>query len=150
MPRGENGEGQFGSAELGRAFRVTSRQLQYWAETDLVRPEIVGHDRVYSSSQAAVVGMIALFARKAVTTPRLRQALRGSVHSTGKRLQEVIRGKAAPVAILTADNRIKLCSGQRALTAQVLATAGAIVAVDLDEIRNTLHRDSVKGAPETR
>jgi DNA-binding transcriptional MerR regulator len=138
MPRGQKQDSQFGSVELGRMFRVTSRQLQYWAETDLVRPEIVGHDRVYSSDQAAVVGMIALFARKAVTTPRLRQALRGSVPSTGKRLQEVMRGGTAPVAILTAENHIEICRGQRALTARVLATAGAIVAVDLDEVRAAL------------
>lgn len=133
-----NNPSEYGSTDLVRVFRLTARQLQNWAETNLVRVSISRGWRVFSRHQAAAVGLLAAFNSKAVTIHRLRTAVHGRSDQLGQRVWELLRTADRPVAILTAANRIELCRSRRAAAELAIAAKGEVVMVDLEPIRTAL------------
>jgi len=50
-----DGQNKVGAGELAELARVSLRQLQWWDEHGLVRPQHVGHRRQYSAAQVQAV-----------------------------------------------------------------------------------------------
>jgi DNA-binding transcriptional MerR regulator len=79
----------FSSLEVARLTRITPRQLQWWDERGVVRPERAGRRRLYSLEQLSELAVISELRRKGFSLQSVRKVLRFLEQEFGKRLAQV-------------------------------------------------------------
>jgi DNA-binding transcriptional MerR regulator len=70
--------------------RITGRQLQWWDERGVVRPERKGRNRVYSMTDLAEVSVICELRDKGFSLQRIRKIMRFLQREFGRRLVETV------------------------------------------------------------
>jgi DNA-binding transcriptional MerR regulator len=95
------------SNEVMALTRITARQLQWWDERGVVRPERQGRNRFYSMADLAEVTVICELRDKGFSLQRIRKIMRFLQREFGRRLVETVSG-ASEYHLLTDGKKIYL------------------------------------------
>src|ERR1700682_5677560 len=81
---------RFTSREVIALTGITARQLQWWDERGLVKPEREGHRRLYSMNHLTEVAVICELRRKGFSLQGVRKVLRFLDREIGRGLAEIV------------------------------------------------------------
>jgi DNA-binding transcriptional MerR regulator len=95
------------SNEVMALTGITGRQLQWWDERGVVRPERQGRNRFYSLTDLAEVSVICELRDKGFSLQRIRKIMRFLQREFGRRLVETVSG-ASEYHLLTDGTKIYL------------------------------------------
>jgi len=95
------------SNEVMALTGITARQLQWWDERGVVRPERQGRNRFYSMADLAEVTVICELRDKGISLQRIRKIMRFLQREFGRRLVETVSG-ASEYHLLTDGDKIYL------------------------------------------
>jgi DNA-binding transcriptional MerR regulator len=102
----------FSSHEVIALTGVTARQLQWWDERAVVKPERQGHRRLYSMRQVMEMAVICELRRKGFSLQGVRKVMRFLQREFGKGLAE-ITARNSEVHLLTDGSRLYLETSAR-------------------------------------
>jgi DNA-binding transcriptional MerR regulator len=102
----------FSSQEVIAMTGVTARQLQWWDERGLVKPQRSGHRRVYSMRTLAEMAVICELRRKGFSLQGVRKVMRFLDREFGKGLAEIV-GRNSDVHLLTDGKHLYLETSAR-------------------------------------
>ena len=80
----------FSSRDVVAMTGVTARQLQWWDERGVVKPERVGHRRLYSMQKLTEITVICQLRRKGFPLQGVRKVIRFLQRECGKGLAEIV------------------------------------------------------------
>jgi DNA-binding transcriptional MerR regulator len=103
---------RFSSQEVIALTGVTARQLQWWDERGVVRPQRVGHRRLYSMQNLTEMAVICGLRRKGFPLQRVRKVMRFLEREFGKGLAEIV-GRNSQVHLLTDGKHLYLETSAR-------------------------------------
>jgi DNA-binding transcriptional MerR regulator len=98
---------RFSSRDVIALTGVTARQLQWWDERGVVRPERVGHRRLYSMQNVMAIAVISELRRKSFSLQGVRKVMRFLQREFGKGLAEIV-SRNSDVHLLTDGKRLYL------------------------------------------
>lgn len=98
---------RFTSNQVVALTGITARQLQWWDERGVVKPEREGHRRVYSTNQLTEIAVICQLRRKGFSFQGVRKVMRFLEHEFAKKLAEIVNGNS-DVHLLTDGKRLYL------------------------------------------
>ena len=81
---------RFTSREVIALTGITARQLQWWDERGVVKPEREGHRRSYSMNQLTEIAVICQLRRKGFSLQGVRRVVRFLAREFGKGLSEIV------------------------------------------------------------
>ena len=70
-----NGMSEYSTLQVAIALDITERQLQVWDETNLVKPQHIGHRRVYDSRDAAEAELVINLRRKGLSIQKIKRVM---------------------------------------------------------------------------
>ena len=85
---------RYTSKEVMQRTAITARQLQWWDERGVVKPEREGRRRIYSRQALAEVAVICELRRRGVSLQKVRKVMRLLQREFGKRLAQTAGGAA--------------------------------------------------------
>ena len=91
---------------------ITARQLQWWDERGVVRPQREGHRRLYSMNQLTEIAVICQLRRKGFSLQGVRKVVRFLDREIGKGLAEIVDGNSE-VHLLTDGKHLYLETSAR-------------------------------------
>jgi DNA-binding transcriptional MerR regulator len=103
---------RFSSHEVIALVGVTARQLQWWDERGLVKPEREGHRRLYSMQRVLEMAVICELRRKGFSLQGVRKVMRFLDREFGKGLAEIV-GRNSDVHLLTDGTHLYLETSAR-------------------------------------
>jgi DNA-binding transcriptional MerR regulator len=103
---------RFSSQEVIALTGTTARQLQWWDERGVVRPEREGHRRLYSMQNLSEVAVICQLRRKGFSLQGVRKVMRFLDREFGKGLAEIV-GRNSDVHLLTDGKHLYLETSAR-------------------------------------
>jgi DNA-binding transcriptional MerR regulator len=98
---------QFSSQEVIALTGVTARQLQWWDERGVVKPQHQGHRRLYSVENVMAMAVICELRRKGFSLQGVRKVMRFLDREFGKGLAEIV-GRNSDVHLLTDGKHLYL------------------------------------------
>ena len=98
---------QFSSQEVIALTGVTARQLQWWDERGVVKPQHQGHWRLYSMENVMAMAVICELRRKGFSLQGVRKVMRFLDREFGKGLAEIV-GRNSDVHLLTDGKHLYL------------------------------------------
>src|SRR5580693_8108506 len=87
---GRDMKDRFTSQEVIDLTGITPRQLQWWDERGVVKPEREGHRRLYSMNHVTEVAVICELRRKGFSLHDVRKVMRFLGREFGKGLAEIV------------------------------------------------------------
>jgi DNA-binding transcriptional MerR regulator len=81
---------RFPSHDVISLTGITARQLQWWDERGVVKPERKGHRRLYSMQNLTEVAVICQLRRKGFSLQGVRKVMRFLDHELGKGLADIV------------------------------------------------------------
>jgi DNA-binding transcriptional MerR regulator len=102
----------FPSQEVIALTGVTARQLQWWDERGVVKPERQGHRRLYSMQNVMEMAVICELRRKGFSLQGVRKVMRFLQREFGKGLGEIV-GRTSDVHLLTDGTHLYLETSAR-------------------------------------
>ena len=103
---------QFSSQDVIALTGVTARQLQWWDERGVVKPERQGHRRLYSMQNLTEITVICELRRKGFPLQGVRKVMRFLDREFGKGLAEIV-GRNSDVHLLTDGKNLYLETSAR-------------------------------------
>jgi DNA-binding transcriptional MerR regulator len=103
---------RFTSQEVMALTDVTARQLQWWDERGVVKPEREGHRRLYSMQNVMAMAVICELRRKGFSLQGVRKVMRFLDREFGKGLAEIV-GRNSEVHLLTDGTHLYLETSAR-------------------------------------
>jgi DNA-binding transcriptional MerR regulator len=97
----------FSSQEVIALTGVTARQLQWWDERGVVKPDREGHRRLYSMQNVMAMAVICELRRKGFSLQGVRKVMRFLDREFGKGLAEIV-GRNSDVHLLTDGKHLYL------------------------------------------
>jgi len=97
----------FPSRDVVALTGITARQLQWWDERGVVKPERRGHRRLYSMQNLTEVAVICELRRKGFSLQSVRKVMRFLQHEFGKGLAEIV-SRHSDVHLLTDGKHLYL------------------------------------------
>lgn len=98
---------RFTSREVMDLTGITARQLQWWDERGVVKPEREGHRRLYSMNRLTEVAVICELRRKGFPLQGVRKVMRFLDGEFGKGLGEIV-GRNSDYHLLTDGTHLYL------------------------------------------
>lgn len=98
---------RFTSREVIALTGITARQLQWWDERGVVKPEREGHHRRYSTNQLSEIAVICQLRRKGFSLQGVRKVVRFLEREFSKGLSEVV-DRNSEIHLLTDGKRLYL------------------------------------------
>jgi DNA-binding transcriptional MerR regulator len=98
---------RFTSRDVIALTGITARQLQWWDERGVVRPEREGHRRLYSLNQLTEIVVICQLRRKGFSLQGVRKVVRFLDREFGKRLAQIVDRNSA-IHLLTDGEHLYL------------------------------------------
>jgi DNA-binding transcriptional MerR regulator len=102
----------FPSQEVISLTGITARQLQYWDERGVVKPERQGHRRLYSLQRLTEVAVICELRRKGFSLQGVRKVMRFLEREVGTGLAEIV-SRYSDVHLLTDGTHLYLETSAR-------------------------------------
>jgi DNA-binding transcriptional MerR regulator len=103
---------QFSSQEVMALVSVTARQLQWWDERGVVKPDHIGHRRLYSMQNVLEIAVICELRRKGFSLQGVRKVIRFLQREFGKGLAEIV-ARNSDVHLLTDGKHIYIETSAR-------------------------------------
>ena len=103
---------RFTSNEVVVLTGITPRQLQWWDERGVVKPEREGHRRVYSMNQLTEVAVICQLRHKGFSLQGVRKVMRFLAREFGKGLAEIV-DRNSEIHLLTDGEHVYLETSAR-------------------------------------
>ena len=103
---------QFTSAQVVKLTGITPRQLQWWDERGIVRPQREGRCRLYSFDDVSEIAVICALRRKGFPLQRVRRIMKFLQKEFGRRLAEAV-SNGSEYHLLTDGKRIYLENSER-------------------------------------
>ncbi len=103
---------RFSSQEVIALTGITARQLQWWDERGVVKPERAGHRRLYSMQNLTEMAVICELRRKGFSLQGVRKVMRFLQRECGKGLAEIV-GRNSDVHLLTDGSHLYLETSAR-------------------------------------
>jgi DNA-binding transcriptional MerR regulator len=103
---------RFSSQEVIALTGVTARQLQWWDERGVIKPEREGHRRLYSMQNVMAMAVICELRRKGFSLQGVRKVMRFLDREFGKGLAEIV-GRNSDVHLLTDGTHLYLETSAR-------------------------------------
>lgn len=98
---------RFTSNQIIALTGVTARQLQWWDERGVVKPEHIGHRRFYSMQNVMEMAVISELRRKGFSLQGVRKVMRFLQREFGKGLAEIV-ARNSDVHLLTDGTHLYL------------------------------------------
>jgi DNA-binding transcriptional MerR regulator len=112
----------FSSREVMALTGVSGRQLQWWDERGIVKPERVGHRRLYSMQNVMEMAVICELRRKGFPLQGVRKVMRFLQRELGKGLAEIV-ARDSDVHLLTDGTHLYLETSARQIV-DILKNSG--------------------------
>jgi len=122
----------FSSQEVIALTGVTARQLQWWDERGVVKPQRVGHRRLYSMQNLTEMAVISELRRKGFPLQRVRKVMRFLDREFSKGLAEIV-GRNSDVHLLTDGKHLYLETSARQIVDILKNSSQPILAICLSD-----------------
>jgi DNA-binding transcriptional MerR regulator len=103
---------RFSSHDVIALTGITARQLQWWDERGVVKPDREGHRRLYSMQNLTEVAVICELRRKGFSLQGVRKVMRFLDREFGKGLAEIV-SRTSDVHLLTDGTHLYLETSAR-------------------------------------
>jgi DNA-binding transcriptional MerR regulator len=105
-------QARFPSQDVIALTGITARQLQWWDERGVVKPQREGHRRLYSMQNLTEIAVICELRRKGFSLQGVRKVMRFLEREVGKGLAEIV-GRNSDVHLLTDGTHLYLETSAR-------------------------------------
>jgi DNA-binding transcriptional MerR regulator len=129
---------RFTSNEVVALTGITPRQLQWWDERGVVKPEREGHRRVYSMNQLTEVAVICQLRRKGFSLQGVRKVMRFLDREFGKGLAEIV-DRTSDLHLLTDGNHLYLETSAKEIVDILKNSSQPILGVCLSDAVRQVH-----------
>src|ERR1035437_7344048 len=123
---------RFTSHEVIALTGITPRQLQWWYERGVVKPEREGHRRLYSMNHLTEVAVICELRRKGFSLQGVRKVMRFLDREFGKRLAEIV-SRTSDYHLLTDGTHLYLETSARQIVDILKNSAQPILGICLSD-----------------
>src|SRR5579864_1152871 len=134
---------RFTSQQVIALTGITPRQLQWWDERGVVKPEREGHRRLFSLAQLTEVAVICELRRKGFSLQGVRKVMRFLDREIGKGLAEVV-GRTSDYHLLTDGTRLYLETSAKQIVDILKNARQPILSVCLSDTVRAI-RASIRG-----
>jgi DNA-binding transcriptional MerR regulator len=139
---------RFTSQEVIALTGITPRQLQWWDERGVVKPEREGHRRLYTMNHLTEVAVICELRRKGVSLQGVRKVMRFLDREFGKGLAEVV-SQNSECHLLTDGTHLYLETSARQIVDILKNADQPILAVCLTDAVRQLRAGVISGKTNT-
>src|SRR6202050_2460626 len=138
----------FSSQEVIALTAITARQLQWWDERGVVKPQRSGHRRVYSMRTLAEMAVICELRRKGFSLQDVRKVMRFLDREFGKGLAEIV-SRSSDYHLLTDGTDLYLETSARQIVDILKNSDQPILAVGLSDAVRQVRAGGVSGTAHT-
>src|SRR5579864_5577846 len=139
---------RFTSHEVMTLTGLTPRQLQWWDERGVVKPQREGHRRLYSLNQLTEVAVICELRRKGFSLQGVRKVLRFLEREFGKGLSEIV-DSASELHLLTDGTHLYLETSPQQIVDILKNSAQPILGVCLSDAVRQVRAGVISGKANT-
>jgi DNA-binding transcriptional MerR regulator len=139
---------RFTSKEVIALTGITPRQLQWWDERAVVKPEREGHRRLYSMNQLTEVAVICELRRKGFSLQDVRKVMRFLDREIGKGLAEIV-SHGSDYHLLTDGTHMYLETSARQIVDILKNSQQPILAVCLSDAVRQVRAGVISGKTNT-
>ena len=139
---------RFTSREVIALTGITARQLQWWDERGVVKPEHEGHRRLYSIQHLTEVAIICELRRKGFSLQGVRKVMRFLEREFGKGLSEIV-DSASELHLLTDGTHLYLESSPQQIVDILKNSAQPILGVCLSDAVRQVRAGVISGKANT-
>ena len=129
---------RFTSNEVVALTGITPRQLQWWDERGVVKPEREGHRRIYSIQQLTEVAVICQLRRKGFSLQGVRKVMRFLAQEFGKGLAAIV-DRDSDIHLLTDGKHLYLETSAKQIVDILKNSSQAILGVCLSDAVRRVH-----------
>jgi DNA-binding transcriptional MerR regulator len=122
----------FPSQEIIALTGITARQLQWWDERGVVKPQHQGHRRLYSLQNLTEIAVICELRRKGVSLQGVRKVMRFLQREFGKGLAEIV-SRNSDIHLLTDGTHLYLETSARQIVDILKNSAQPILGICLSD-----------------
>src|SRR5580698_3381016 len=133
---------RFTSQQVIALTGITPRQLQWWDERDVVKPDREGHRRLYSFDRLTEVAVICELRRKGFSLQGVRKVMRFLDREVGKGLAEIV-ARNSDVHLLTDGKRLYLETSARQIVDILKNSSQPILGICLSDAVRQVRADVV-------
>ncbi|HXM67931.1 MAG TPA: MerR family transcriptional regulator [Candidatus Acidoferrum sp.] len=133
---------RFPSQEVIALTGVTARQLQWWDERGVVKPERQGHRRLYSMQNVMEMAVICELRRKGFSLQGVRKVMRFLQREFGKGLGEIVT-RSSDVHLLTDGTHLYLETSARQIVDILKNSRQPILGICLSDAVRQVRSDAV-------
>ena len=133
---------RFPSHDVIALTGITARQLQWWDERGVVKPERQGHRRLYSMQNLTEIAVICELRRKGFSLQGVRKVMRFLAHELGKGLAEIV-GRNSDVHLLTDGTHLYLETSARQIVDILKNSRQPILGICLSDAVRQVRADIV-------
>jgi DNA-binding transcriptional MerR regulator len=144
----EQEEGRFTSQQVIALTGITPRQLQWWDERGVVKPDREGHRRLYSLNHLTEVAVICELRRKGFSLQGVRKVMRFLARELGKGLTDTVN-RNSDVHLLTDGTRLYLETSARQIVDILKNSDQPILGVCLSDAVRQVRAGVVSGKANT-
>ena len=132
----------FSSLDVIALTGVTARQLQWWDEQGVVKPDRAGHSRLYSMQNLTVVAVICELRRKGFSLQGVRKVIRFLNREFGKGLAEIV-SRNSDVHLLTDGKHLYLETSARQIVDILKNSSQPILGICLSDAVRQVRADVI-------
>ena len=133
---------RFPSHDVIALTGITARQLQWWDERGVVKPERVGHRRLYSMQNLTEIAVICELRRKGFSLHGVRKVMRFLEREFGKGLAEIV-SRNSDVHLLTDGTHLYLETSARQIVDILKNSSQPILGICLSDAVRQVRADVV-------
>lgn len=139
MPR-PNKSDRFSSHEVIALTGVTARQLQWWDERGVVKPDREAHRRLYTMQHVMEMAVICELRRKGFSLQGVRKVMRFLQREFGKGLAEIV-SRGSDVHLLTDGTHLYLETSARQIVDILKNSSQPILGICLSDAVRQVRAD---------
>lgn len=139
---------RFTSHEVMALTGITPRQLQWWDERGVVRPEREGHRRMYSMNHLTEIAVICELRRKGFPLQGVRKVMRFLDREIGKGLAEIV-GRNSDYHLLTDGTHLYLETSARQIVDILKNSDQPILGICLSDAVRQVRAGVISGKTNT-
>ena len=132
----------FSSQDVIALTGVTARQLQWWDEQGVVKPDRAGHSRLYSMQNLTVIAVICGLRRKGFSLQGVRKVMRFLNREFGKGLGEIV-SRNSDVHLLTDGKHLYLETSARQIVDILKNSSQPILGICLSDAVRQVRADVI-------
>jgi DNA-binding transcriptional MerR regulator len=132
----------FSSLDVIALTGVTARQLQWWDEQGVVKPDRAGHSRLYSMQNLTVIAVICELRRKGFSLQGVRKVIRFLNREFGKGLAEIV-SRNSDVHLLTDGKHLYLETSARQIVDILKNSSQPILGICLSDAVRQVRADVI-------